>query len=96
MKQYDSVKEMIKDLGDPDFAEAVIEEIERRQTIKKLIAHRVKNDMSQQDIAEKLGWSLRMVENFEHTGDDDVLVGDLKGYAEAVGLVLEIRLGIQL
>src|SRR5437870_3635650 len=92
-KQYSSVPEMIRDVSeDRTFAESVAKRIEERNIINLLMALRTSLDMSQKDIADKMGCTQSRISKLENGKDDDLRIGDFHKYAEALGLRLMILL----
>ena len=60
--------------------------IAQRQLLKHLIAHRVKNGMSQKDVADRCDCTQSWISKLESSNDADVRLGDLSKYAKAIGL----------
>lgn len=88
-KQYASVGEMLGDLPlDDSLHEEVDARIKSRQMIKHLIALRVSHDLSQKDIADRLGCSQSRISKLENGVDDGLRVGDVRDYLHAMGLDL--------
>lgn len=55
-KRFKSVGELLREtLDDPSVAKQHITAASSRRLVKHLIAFRVKNDLSQQDLAERMG-----------------------------------------
>ena len=85
-KQYSSVSEVIGDLAPDDSLSAELEaRIASRKLIKYLLGLRAVKGLSQQDVAKEVGCSQSRISKLENAKDDDVRLGDLKAYAEAVG-----------
>lgn len=94
--RFKSVLEMIQETSeDASLVKDVERRILERQLVKHLIAHRVKNNMSQQDVAERFECTQSRISKLESSSDDDVRLGDLEKYAEAVGLELRMVLAPQ-
>ena len=92
-KRYKSVVEMTRDLSDdPSFADELERTISGRRLVKTLLGFRAAQGLSQQDIADKLGRSQSRVSKFEASADDALRMGDLRAYAEALGLDVSIEL----
>lgn len=86
-KIYGNVSEMVRDTApDAEFSSSFEDRIERRKLIKQLLTARACTGLSQQDIAEILGCSQSRVSKLEGMFDNDMRLGDLRRYAEAVGL----------
>lgn len=94
--RFNSVSEMLRETSeDADLVADVERFISGRKLVKHLIAHRVKNDMSQQDVAQMFGCTQSRISKLESSSDDDVRLGDIKAYAQAIGLQLRLVLGPQ-
>ncbi len=91
--RFNSVSKMLHETSeDADLVTEVERRISERQLVKHLIAHRVKNDMSQQDVAQSFGCTQSRISKLESSSDDDVRLGDLEAYAQAIGLQLRLVL----
>jgi len=90
-KQYKNVKEMIKEssLGQR-FKDRVLKEIEKSQISKFLIVLRCKHNLTQKQIAEKIGCTQSRISKIETSYDEDITIKDLIDYAKALNLKLEI------
>ncbi len=89
--RFGSVSEMLRATSeDHELVEDVERRISERQLVKHLIAHRVKNDMSQQDVAEKFGCTQSRISKLEGSKDDDIRLGDLQAYIQAIGMRLRL------
>ena len=85
-KQYTSVSEAISDIApDDSFRTELDEQIASRRLIKHLLAMRAVKGLSQKDVAEAVGCSQSCISKLESAKDNDVSLGNLKAYAEAVG-----------
>jgi len=88
-KQYTSVSELVHDMApDAEFRAAFDARVARRKLVKQLLAMRAVRGLSQQDIAQKLDCTQSRISKLENTSDDDMRIGDLRAYAEAVGCEL--------
>jgi len=91
VKQHKSVSDMVKRLsGDEAFAKKFEQEIAEKQLAKMLFAMRCTNGMSQKEMASKLGCTQSRISKLEHARTDDIRIGDLSVYAEALGLNLSV------
>lgn len=85
-KQYDSVTELLRDVAPNDEFVAEFEEhIARRTLVKKLLALRAATGLAQKDIAEKMNCSQSRISKLENGVDDDLRLGDLSRYCDAIG-----------
>lgn len=92
-KPYKSVLGMVRDLSDdPTFTAVIEKKLAESQIVRRLSVLRVAANMSQKDLAEKLGWSQSRVSKLEASTDSDLTIGDFAKYASAVGY----RVGISL
>lgn len=62
----------------------VRKELDATRLISRLVSLRACAGLSQAQVAEKLNCSQGRISKFEHSRDDDVSLGELKRYAEAV------------
>lgn len=86
-RQYASVSDLLRDVApDDEFASEVDARIARRQVIKHLLALRAAKGLSQKDVAERLGCTQSRVSKLENASDNDVRLGDLFAYCDALGL----------
>lgn len=85
------MSEMIKDMSsDAAFANAVTKEIENKRIGKFLFSQRCKHDLTQKQMAEKIGCSQGRISKIESSYDRDISIGDLLDYAKALDLQLEM------
>ena len=90
-KKYSSVAEMIKEMSsDSAFRELVSKEINDKKVGKYLFYLRCKHNLSQKQIAEKLGCTQSRISKIESSIDKDLSINDLLDYAKALNLQLEI------
>ncbi len=88
-KTYSSVSKMLGDtleneehLSQEEF-DAVISS---RKLIKELIAVRTVEGLSQKQVADKMNYTQSKISKFENSCDDDLSLGDVKQYMDALGL----------
>ncbi len=87
--QYKNTAEMIRDLSrDEVSAERSIREMRQRCLIDHLMAQRALLELSQADMAKKMGCSQGRISKLENGDDDDLRIGDFREYAKALGLDL--------
>ena len=92
-KRYKSVVEMTRDLSDDSsFADEVERTIAARRLVKTLLVLRACKGLSQKDIADKLGSTQSRISKLEASTDDALRIGDLRAYADALGLKVKIDL----
>ena len=66
--------------------------ISERELMRQLIILRIKSDLSQGDVAEKMGCSQSKISKMESGRDEDLRLGDLDAYLNAIGF--QVRLFI--
>lgn len=88
-KRYASVSQMLKDNApDESFREEFGKYVSQRRIVKHLLAMRAVKDVSQKEIADRLNCSQSRISKLENGVDDDLRLGDLRGYLSALGLKL--------
>jgi transcriptional regulator with XRE-family HTH domain len=91
--RYRTVSEMVRDLSeDRELSESVRKRICERQIIDSLMGLRASLEMSQKDIADKMGCTQSRISKLENGKDDDLRIGDFHAYADALGLEMSIQL----
>jgi len=88
-KKFQSVADMLDKTSAPGEAITAAEFCEytaARQLSKKLTAMRSVKGISQQDMAKSVGRSQSWVSKFENACDDDLTIGDVRAYMNAIGL----------
>jgi len=91
--QFNSVVDMLKASAGSDHSELirkVDEKANRSRLIKGLVAQRLKHDISQAEMAQRLNCTQSKISKLENSIDEDVKLGDLCRYASASGLTLRI------
>ena len=85
-KKFNSVSDLLKDMGiDKDIVKRVDKEIEDHSLGKKLTILRIKNDLSQAEMAKKMGVSQPCISRLEYAKNDQIKLGDLNKYVAALG-----------
>ncbi|MGA2035851.1 MAG: XRE family transcriptional regulator [Thermoguttaceae bacterium] len=85
-EHYTSVAELVQEMSPDEELRAALEErLARRKLVKCLLATRAVKGLSQHDVAQKLHCTQSRVSKLEGFTDDDMRVGDLRRYANAVG-----------
>ncbi|MCY2987527.1 MAG: helix-turn-helix domain-containing protein [Planctomycetota bacterium] len=85
-KKYSSVSDMLAHNAPSDkFRKEFEAQIATRRVVKQLIALRAAKGLSQKDIADQMKCSQSRVSKLENGTDDDMRLGDLRAYANALG-----------
>lgn len=93
MAGFRSVAEAFRSVADdPALADQIEEAVRNRSVINCLMAQRAVLNLSQKDIAEKMGCTQSRISKLESGFDDDLRLGDLREYTSALGLGLTMRL----
>lgn len=91
--KYTSVAKLAAGLlEDPAVEAEMNERLARRHLINCLVAERAKRNLSQADIAKKMGVSVSKISRMEDSLDDDIRLGELKGYVSTLNLKLSMLL----
>jgi len=86
-KRISSVTQLLEDLGaDTKLIEDVDQKIKGSQLIKHMIAHRVRNGLSQKDIAERMKCTQSRISKLEAGKDDELRFGEFSDFLEALDL----------
>ena len=83
-RRFTNVVDLVRDLVDEEFAHELEEQIAARTVLKSLIAQRVVRNISQEDIAQRLGCTASRVSKLENSRDSDLTLGELAAYASAL------------
>jgi transcriptional regulator with XRE-family HTH domain len=90
-KTHYSVLQMVRDVSeDASFADAFENHLLERKLVKKLLVVRALRGLSQKDMARKLGCTQSRISKLEAAKDNELRLGDLVQYANALGLRLEM------
>lgn len=81
-RTYKSIKELLPDAG---ASRAVDAAIRARSISQALTVYRAKANLTQKELAAKMGVTERAVARIEGTANDALKVGDIKAYAKALG-----------
>lgn len=91
IKDFKNIKEMIKGLSEDDkFKESALNEIENKTIAKFLFTLRCKNNLTQKQLADKIGCTQSRISKIESAYDSEITVKDLSDYGDALNLQLEI------
>ena len=86
-KRYASVAEMVRDLsGDQEFTRSFERSVAKKRLSRALFVLRMKAEMTQTEVAEKLGWTQSRVSKLESADIDRIRTVDVAEYARALGL----------
>jgi len=74
--------------------ETIVNDVERNlvatRFVSMLTEERVRKDISQKDVAKKMGASISKVSRFEASKDEDLRLGDIRDYLSAIGLDVSV------
>ncbi len=89
--RYSSVPEMLKGTGSSKRTIKAVEKfIKERSLAKHLIVLRCQHNMTQKELADKIGCTQSRVSKIESSMNREIVVADLLDYAKALNLRLEI------
>jgi transcriptional regulator with XRE-family HTH domain len=90
-KKYSSVLEMLKGTGNNKRTITAVEKlIKERSLVTQLIILRCRHNMTQKELAAKIGCTQSRVSKIESSLNREIVVADLLDYAKALNLRLEI------
>lgn len=90
-KKYKSVTDMVRDLAtDQAQAKELEQHLNKRNIVDFLFGLRCSKDVSQKQIADRLKCSQSRISKLENGEDDDLRLGDLQQYLDAIGLDLRL------
>ena len=84
--RYSSVEEMLNELASPDLAKEFADWRAKIRLARTLFNLRHQAGLSEQEVAERLGWTKKRVENFERREVDKISFGDFERYTVAIGM----------
>lgn len=91
IKDFRNVREMVKGLSEDDkFKESALNEIENKSIAKFLFILRNKHNLTQKQLADKIGCTQSRISKIESAYNNEITVKDLSDYGEALNLQLEI------
>lgn len=90
-RQFKSVVEMVRSISDlSGTAELIQEKVAARAIVSKLIALRLKKDLSQGDIAQEMNCTQSRVSKLENGVDNDLTIADIGAYLKALGMKMGV------
>jgi transcriptional regulator with XRE-family HTH domain len=90
-KQYFNVNSMISDISDDkEFNKSLEKELYARRLSRILAAMRNEKNLSEEDVAKKMGVSKEEIEKIESSRDSVLNIGSIAQYSGAVGMRVEI------
>lgn len=85
-KTYDSVSEMVLDLGGKKFYQQFLKYIGNRRVVRTLIIMRAKVGLTDDaKFAKKMGITIAKLNKIESLRDDEITIKDLRTYIQALG-----------
>ena len=89
--KFSSVEAMVRATSDDkSFADDFEQEMARRRIINLLISLRGARGLTQKDIAARINWTQSRVSKIENSIDEEIGFGDLRKYASALGLTIQV------
>lgn len=93
-KTFKSVSEMARHItDDKEFHKQLDSEIKSRSISKVLFLMRCNANVTQEQMAKRLGYTQSKISKIEHSSNDNLKMHDLIAYAKALGLELNIGFG---
>lgn len=90
-RKFKTVKNMIKNLSDDkDFKKNALDEIEKKSLSKFLFTLRCAHNLTQKQLAEKIGCTQSRISKIESSYDENITIKDLSDYGYVLNLQLEI------
>lgn len=85
-RTFKSVKELLKGMGlTKKTVNAVEDKIEQSTIARELFVRRTKANLTQKELADKMGVSEKAVARIEETPNEKQTMGNIKAYANALG-----------
>lgn len=85
-RTFKSVKELLKGIGiSKDTAKSVENNIKKNTIARELVVRRTKANLTQKELADKMGISEKAVARIEETPNEKQTMGNIKAYANALG-----------
>ena len=92
MDTYKSVSELLKNLpGNEQVAKLLEKEIKARKLVKLLFFLRCKENLSQKQLAQKMGCTQSRISKIEASLDEELTIKDIRDYAKALNLEIELN-----
>lgn len=92
-KKFQSATELLQDLtDDQELVDEVAKQTSERVFVKHLIAHRVREGLSQADIANSMDCTQSRVSKLESSTDDELKLGEIERYLDATELAMAITI----
>jgi transcriptional regulator with XRE-family HTH domain len=93
-KRFSNVADMVRHVSEnKEQAEETARQIEEMNIVNFLVGLRTAQEMSQSDVAEKIGCTQSKVSKLENGIDNNLNIGDVNAYARALGFEMMIVLG---
>lgn len=94
-KRYKSVKELMDNIlreEDPQFSTDFAAQTSRRQIVRGLATLRNTKNITQEEIAQKMGCAQSRISKIENGLDDDLRISDIQAYLKVLNYSAEINL----
>ena len=93
-KRFSNVADLVRHVSeDKEQAEKTARKIEQMNIVNFLVGLRTAQELSQSDVAEKIGCTQSKVSKLENGIDSNLNIGDVNAYARAIGFEMTIVLG---
>lgn len=90
-KHFKNVEEMVKGLSvDKEFKKDALKELENKAIAKFLFTLRCEHNLTQKQLAEKLGCTQSKISKIESSRDNEIAIKDLLDYGKALNLQLGV------
>ena len=90
-RQFRSVTEMVRSISDSkETVNRVEKKIAARQIVVQLATLRMKQGLSQADVAEEMGCTQSRISKLENGVDQDLTIGDIETYLKVLHLEMNV------
>lgn len=91
-KRYASVLDMVRDTTDEEFANTFEQKLEDYSMARELFVLRNRADLTQTQLAQRIGWPQKRVSKIENTPNHKIRFGDFQTCVGALGYDITIQL----
>ncbi len=90
-KRYGSVLGMVQDTGSAGLAEDVYDALRHRAVARALFVLRTREQVTQTELARRMGRRQGHVSRMEHATNDEIRLGDVEQFLAGLGYCVELR-----